>query len=257
MVRAATLRGRIISAEGAPVAGVLVRVTETGGRPEPVEARTGPDGRFEVENVPPRDGWLHLSHRDRPTDRVYYGNLSPEETRDLGDLRLSRLFTFRATITDDAGRPVPTGWIEVTGVAGNRVRRPVLDGRFVPIPGVKTYGAFATVVAPGLLPRNGVRLSPKTDRIELERPCSVSGRLIRKGTNLPVANAKITVELIYDEHPTTGGWFRRGKTDDRGNFRVGGLCRGRFLVIVKTLKIRGEIEVVSGHRDLGSVTLSE
>lgn len=83
----ASLRGRVLTAGGAPVDGLAVWAVNAGGRIEALGAAR--DGDFEVRNLPPGDYALLVQSREQaPRERFPVAALAVGEARDLGDLRL-------------------------------------------------------------------------------------------------------------------------------------------------------------------------
>ncbi|MFN9755170.1 MAG: carboxypeptidase-like regulatory domain-containing protein [Planctomycetota bacterium] len=98
----ASLRGRVLTADGAPVDGLTVWAVNAGGRIEAYgDAR---DDGFEVRNLPAGDYALLVQSREQgPEERFPVAALADGEARDLGDLRLSAQGTVAVRVVRPGG----------------------------------------------------------------------------------------------------------------------------------------------------------
>jgi hypothetical protein len=156
------VRGRLVDADGKPVAGLGVELLEmlpssfmgdyasvfSGAPPKFPEltvakGKSGDDGVFVLEGT--HGAAMHAVGVDlggpRGTLRVVDRTLPSGEVVDLGDIALGACVTFKGTVADEDGKPV----------AGARVRATTLPA-IVFQPGVADVARAA-----GLLPRSGVR----------------------------------------------------------------------------------------------------
>jgi len=156
------VRGRIVEADGKPVAGLPVELLEmlpsafvgdygslfAGAPPKFPEltvakGKSGDDGVFVLEGT--HGAAMHAVGVDlggaRGTLRVIDRTLPPGELFDLGDVVLGACVAFKGTVEDEDGKPV----------AGARVRATTLPA-IVFQPGVADIARAA-----GLLPRSGMR----------------------------------------------------------------------------------------------------
>jgi hypothetical protein len=246
---AGRLRGRITDTDGKPVAGVRVSTVENTGHPARTRGRTDADGRFELAGVLPGADWLKLRRDGYPEDAAQFEGLEPGETLDLGEIRLTRVFEFSATVVDEQGKPVARGWVEGPGVI-----RAVRNGKFAPIT-LSPYSAEVRFGGPGFLSSGGHGVTPETKELVLHRACSLRGRLIRKETGQPVTDAEIVLRAMRKGHAEKSGWIATLRTDDRGYFEVSGLPRGLVEIRVPKLALRAEIEITGVNQNAGSIPL--
>jgi protocatechuate 3,4-dioxygenase beta subunit len=141
LVPFATLRGRVLDADGKPAADVAVRL----GWHDPTQ--TDADGRFELDQLRPGTYWLLASPLDKPSPAnsdhthlipTYYpstASLAEAERiqvragADLGgyEIRLgaSQVFHVRGVVLDETGKPVPHANVRLLGPGEDRL----LSGR--------------------------------------------------------------------------------------------------------------------------------
>ena len=232
--RQGTLSGRIVDAEGAPVAGARVSIN-TYGNGEPVkllvEGRSGADGRFMLgpadavyrhsfDIVVEADGFA----RQYVPSGAY--SIFPSADCDLGAIRVDRGCVFSGRVLDHDGAPL-----------ANAVVEPVVDRRYLghtvtggaPLSPIRTNaeGRFRTFGLPvgerGILVRAAHRRlawvelpdAPLGERalppITVERDVPILGRFT-DGRGEPVAG--VVVQANVESNPTT--------SDAEGRFVLSG-----------------------------------
>jgi protocatechuate 3,4-dioxygenase beta subunit len=237
---ASTLAGVVVDDDGDPVEGAMVLIQ---GEPAPGwpfagnvgRGRSGEDGRFTVEDVPPgrlgamvrADGFL--VHEEGGLE------VAPGEDRD--DLRfvLRPGATIRGRVTDAAGRPIADASVEVLEDAGFRrsgfgaaTTGSDADGLFEldgVEPGTRSIAADHDGHVRSVRDLEVTRGDNRLD-FRLEPGLTVSGRVLDEG-GAPVSGARVSLESP-DERFT----FRSGGelTDDAGAFAVEGVAPGAYTV---------------------------
>jgi hypothetical protein len=140
---------------------------------------------------------------------------------DADNRPLRRALVKQARVTPPVPNPL---------VANPQVR-PVLtdeDGRFeIELPGpsaeliVAKAGYTSIVVTPDKSPRPARELD-----IRLARGAALSGRVVEPG-GAPATGARVMARWLEDPHPTT---TFEAETDERGEYRIGGLPAGTYLM---------------------------
>jgi uncharacterized GH25 family protein len=235
--------GQVVDRMEKPVAGARVVLRPMpGARPAgpnaPLrEAATGPDGRFELRDLPPgryeltarRQGYAPLTV---PGLRVPPGSGST----DLGTVILRAGVAVEGRVVDPQGRPVPEAEVRVAPAGGlpaapgpgDEPSPPVLtgpDGSFriedrrpgetVDL-GVRRPG-YAPASAPGLrIPRE------QPVRIVLQPTATVEGSTVETG-GAPVPGALVLILPSNPVHPT-----RQARSDENGLFRIEDVTPGSF-----------------------------
>jgi hypothetical protein len=106
---AAWIRGRVVDASTrAPIEGASLRLTTATATPSPsprTTARTGPDGRFDIDGPVRGDARFEVlaAGHDQRTLRI--GGMEPQ--LDLGDVPLTRTTVANLRVVEEGGRPVP------------------------------------------------------------------------------------------------------------------------------------------------------
>jgi protocatechuate 3,4-dioxygenase beta subunit len=136
-----TLRGRVVDANGQPLAGInagltgwtgnsqrLAEWTKNNAEPERIDqkATTGPDGVFTFRcwPPPPFQFSLRLQGSSVATWSQRWTQWEPGGTTDLGDVKLERGTLLRGRVVDSVGAPVAKVEVRVDGVQ----RRAARDG---------------------------------------------------------------------------------------------------------------------------------
>jgi protocatechuate 3,4-dioxygenase beta subunit len=115
-----TIRGRVVTAEGSPIAGARVMAMAVRAAPlaptGPQMQTTGPDGEFVLADIAP-GAWrvsVFLGSSFRNSDEVEL--LSGGEAR--VEVRFPRTGTVVVRVSDDEGRPVAGAWVAVADEQG-------------------------------------------------------------------------------------------------------------------------------------------
>jgi protocatechuate 3,4-dioxygenase beta subunit len=107
--RGAAASGRVVDATGRPVAGARVSLSHGNGfdADPPYRATSGPDGRFEIPDLPPDRFELRVTHRDFPLVKQG-GIVIPRNSRrfDLGRVALPKGERWQGQVLDSQGRPL-------------------------------------------------------------------------------------------------------------------------------------------------------
>jgi protocatechuate 3,4-dioxygenase beta subunit len=244
LVPAAVVRGRVRDAARAPVAGAAVTL----GFGEPAGLRfahgtlTGADGRFELPDVPPRDGLLLVaSAPGRAEGGALLGKVRPGEVREGVEIDLRRGVAVRGRVRGASGMPLLGAEVRLVPTRGAEryARTTTTDAagvfRFEEVVGFP-YRIEAR--APEHLPAT-VELTvsdsrPENDagELSLRRACSLAGIVSVRGSGIGQAGVRVNVR------DPAGKGARRGlagsaTTDDFGRFTVTGLPEGDYLVDVR------------------------
>ncbi len=262
-----TLTGRVVDSASRPVSGAEVAV---GSNPDHIPlfalkptVRTSADGRFVVAGVPPVEGLVvfvehDVGHRKRlgwaGTEEEIPA--TPDASFDVGRIVLPDGFDLDVPVVDDEGAPLPSGiaWITwripTRGTPG--VHRAIANGRMDPVPGIPRDHAGVTIHAPGCIDGRQ-RLDASTESIVVERPCTVSGRVVDDATGEPVAKVWVIVESkkrLYTMPGNHGG----AETAADGTFTFGGVRRGPYRLLVRERKAKvTEVDIRARETSLGDV----
>lgn len=120
----AELRGRMLDAAGAPLAGVALELRGFAGNQERLqkygapedwakrEAVSDAEGRFRFEFDPPRAFQFLLDASAEGRARVSWRwfELPPAQVTDVGDVRMPRAGSVRGRVVDESGKPVVGPW---------------------------------------------------------------------------------------------------------------------------------------------------
>jgi protocatechuate 3,4-dioxygenase beta subunit len=231
-----TLTGRVVDAEGRPMAGVEIWKSQSvDERSKGVENRpvaiTGPDGTFTLQGLSPyfgdvwatRNGWLQATFQ--------YSSYLPSQPIEL---RLRPAGRITGRVIDEQGAPVLGAQVSaeksgrVTGCVvfdsyGNEARvQTDADGRFVLDP-LEAGWFEIDVQAPGFQTVQDVRRR------------SVPGRSADGVEIVLVRNAALEGRVVdADGAPVEGAWINQaGTTDTQGMYQVFGFTPGRHRVTVR------------------------
>ena len=134
-------------------------------------------------------------------------------------------------VADDTGEPIRNTRVALNapGEQGRSIVLSDQDGRFsLPAsPGRHTIVATKTGFARGSVV---TAANIEETEIRLRRGAAISGRVVDDAGD-PVAAALVTVET----HGASSTIVGRATTDDRGEYRIGGLAAGTFAVVVSTI----------------------
>ncbi|MFO1051680.1 MAG: carboxypeptidase-like regulatory domain-containing protein [Planctomycetota bacterium] len=256
------LRGRIVDAAGAPIAGATVDLLEgLAGNPfdalviaergvvvpPAARAQSGADGRFRIgaRMRPARTFSLRVHAAGYAETVLGEVTLFEDRYSDLGDIKLQRgvRLVGRITVQGAEGFPVPDATVTVRPVGLTPLAAPTADredGRTVACDAAGRYVFEAlppgmtqvTAVAPGFarVMRPTVDLRLDVDNscdIELPRGMSIAGTVRDRG-GAPLASAAIEARpLVNQQHPRA---IARSDTD--GRFEVIGLLEGAYALEV-------------------------
>lgn len=193
-----TASGRIVGADGRPVAGAQVALVPSGAQePGPHRATAGPDGRFAIPSLAPGVYLLRAAHPEHP--RFYQPGIDiPEGKRkiDIGGFSLAKAQRVEGQVVDQEGRPVAgvrilqerSGPLEiaaapVTGPDGRFVLPEMILGRLTLCKdGYWPVGPVVSPSRPSNLARIVLQPTPP--------PFRVTGRIV-DGEGRPVAGARV------------------------------------------------------------------
>jgi hypothetical protein len=124
-----TVAGRILDAEGKPVAGSSVRVRSDARQGWDWVTSSGSDGSFQIEGV--TAGTLHVAAQDVEAGYVESAALDADQGQHVV-LVLDRTVEISGAVLDERGAPVPRAAVKCTGKPGapDRVVIADEDGRF-------------------------------------------------------------------------------------------------------------------------------
>jgi hypothetical protein len=252
--------GRVVLASGAPASGAVVTAGHPGDVPlrtRPAEARTDPDGRWRIEDVPRHPDLVALA--ESAAHGLAWSDDDVPAAQDgvvtLPDLVLPGTFTLDVPVVDEEGEPVPAAWLVIrqrVRTQGERIHwRTVERGRFHPLQGLSRPFVAVEVTARGFLP-DAVAVRADTERLVLHRPQRVRGRLVRPDGS-PVAGAGVRLHA-KDRLHTLEGNAAAATTDATGAFEAQGIRRGRYDVEVAG-GARAVVTVSHDGQDLGDVVV--
>jgi hypothetical protein len=266
-----TLSGRVVDEAGEPLASADVEGMVYGDSPPlgptPRRAATAADGTFTLHDLPAVPSLMAMAHAGRGTGWSAVDSEvppTPDSSFDLGDVVVPAGFALDdVPVVDDDGDVVPSAilWVRwrIVGQGTPATHRMVLHGIFETIPDIPRDSAVAEVTAPGLL-KTVQRVDRTTERIVVDRPCTVSGRVVREGTAEPVAGVWVIVES-KDRLHTLDGNHGGSQTGADGAFSFGGLRKGRYRIRfeagddTRLASETSEIDVLSRETSLGTLSV--
>lgn len=251
-VAGATLRGRVVDADGDPVPGAAVAAEFWASDAVPFAVRrtaqSGPDGTWEIDRV--RLGEVQLSVA-RPGSVGLDSTLAVDsDDLDLGDLVLVAGLAVPALVVDDTGLPVEGARLR----AASGAEATTDDNGAARLVGVSaTKSVVVEAAADGHVPATSTfpQPLPETLRIELTRAFTVTGEF-RRRDGTPVADGDVRVEQQRSWRPVP--------LTDGGRFVVD-LAPGTSatLTLLSPSALRTSTAVAPGtpgeHRDLGVVAV--
>ncbi len=237
-----TLTGRVLDAEGAPVAGVVLGAQEA-------SAASGADGSFSLVGLEPGNAWLAV---EPPRGYVKPGFRSVRIGAADVIVRLERGVTLTGSVLDPEGRPVRYGWVEATwgatptGPAGEAEASLADNGRFtlrgLPLQARLTLRAeagdsetpdFGPGIREGVLPGQGDVV------IHLPTGATVSGQVV-EADGSPAEDATVWVR------PGRAGSASVGvEADEQGCFTLRSLPPGKVQLSVEVEGLFGGTEVTT------------
>ncbi len=241
-------RGLVLDGQGRPVAGLDVRLERStvGGIFTDVplkkvwpdrelhHAVTGPDGRFEIVDLPEQtlDLWIWGS-TFAPLSRRGIVLPADREVVDLGTFRLQPGATIEGRVADRQGTPIPGAVIGLRS-QDTPVTESGRDGRFV-VHGLSLDSElYVSVCRPGYQTFSGwlAASAPEAAHVILEPAARVDGRVLSPDGS-PIAGAKVRASLdgsgrswLSTAAPCQPSDFAERTTDAHGGFSVEDLSPG-------------------------------
>jgi hypothetical protein len=233
------VHGVVLDERDAGVGGATLRIARTlsttEGRWERLEtsATTMGDGSFRVD-VEPVGPWHVVAFASGQVSTVQ------ETAGEPVVLRLSLGATLTGTVTNDEGRVVTTFSVLVSRRLGPLEREALEPHHVVDPEGHFTVAGLApgavevAVVAPGLAPSTSANVDleagmSKHVDVHLGRGAQVSGAVVERTSQRPLAGARISLEQRGDDPMRVQAFAR---TDERGRFSLQGLPSGRHSLFV-------------------------
>lgn len=208
---------------------------------------TGEDGRFRVEGVPlpAGEGWVVVVHPDFATARLDAKGEARNGVLDVGDVALRPGAAVKATVRSADGKPVagawvvarsatptspaqsPSSWAQGDEPGDVRVGKTGDDGTCVVrglMPGRLRVAAFTASDVPAVVEVEGTASKTAEAAITLVSGATLRVEVVSRGTNAPVAGARVMVE-----RPEAGmSWpgpppLARAVTDESGVAALSGL----------------------------------
>ncbi|MBI3469051.1 MAG: carboxypeptidase regulatory-like domain-containing protein, partial [Planctomycetes bacterium] len=266
LVRGASLRGRVLDADGNPVAGASVSGAWTmdEGQPKSIFAMSGSSGDFLLEGVEPRaELRLSASFKDASTEADTAARASEAQPVILRISTASNM-ALSGRVLDRAGKPVAGAQIEIwsqtrapqghisghTAVLfdGERAVRTDNTGRFLTQWRIKRIGEYRAIVhADGFVPGRTEWITVKDGKPEsfpdvvLGRLRTTAGRVVdREGK--PVGAATVFQSGDGPKRTTT-------TTDDQGRFSLSGVIDARAFVFVEKAGYRFHAQPIEPSDD--------
>jgi protocatechuate 3,4-dioxygenase beta subunit len=208
---------------------------------------TGADGRFRVERVPlpAGKGWVVVVHPDFATARLDANGEARNGVLDVGDVALRPGAAVKATVRSAGGKPVAGAWVVARSATPSspaqspsswahgdepgdvRVGRTGDDGTCVVrglTPGSLRVAAFSASDVPAVVEAEGTASQTVETSITLVSGATLRVEVVSRGTNAPVAGARVMVD-----RPEAGmSWpgpppLARVLTDETGVAAIAGL----------------------------------
>lgn len=225
------LRGRVVSADGEPVAGARLELRWQAVLPEDERQPVGPsivreaasdrDGRFALEGMPQGKAWLDVAAQGFvPLDHLEVRLPAPDAGGEWV-IVLQPGALLEGRVTTDAGEPVAGVRISAGGGAGLSDA----DGRYQ-AEGVPVGEQEVRIVHPDYRSRvQRQRIEPGTNRldVQLESGVEVAGRVVDEAGG-PVAGAEVW--MISRQRRDLPEYHVRSAPD--GSFRFPTVAQGRY-----------------------------
>ncbi|MCC6670351.1 MAG: carboxypeptidase regulatory-like domain-containing protein [Planctomycetes bacterium] len=241
LVRGATVRGTVVDAHGAPAAEAEVCIAfGWNNRIRLGEAvKSDAEGRYELRNVPPRDGLLVVANKPghAPGGEVL-GKVQPGEVREAVGIRFPAGVALRGTIRDEEDRVVAGATLTlVPRNVQQRFRWQAAsggDGRFA-FTDVTPFPYELRVEAVGYVPLqrpvdvDRQRNPNELGELRLAVAHTVEGRVQVLPYRAGAAEARVTLVAQNVKDPPTFTTF----TDAYGRFAVDNVPRGRYRIRVE------------------------
>jgi hypothetical protein len=199
--RGFTVTGRVLDAQGRPIAGADVRAGDAWS-PEPKPTKTDAQGAFLLENIPPGASTVTARAEGFAPD---LREVHPEDRPAL-EFRLGPGHTLRGKIVDRQGRPLLGAIVVADAWRGHRsldFRVDIGDdGRFE-WRGAPADAVLYSVVKPGYVGRYRLAM-PATGAeqvITLDLVPVISGRVTDAETGRPVPTFRVVRGLVYPNIP--------------------------------------------------------
>lgn len=247
LARGVAVRGRVVGDDGRPVAGAVLVA------PPVAQARSGDDGRFEMEGLPVDDPSVRLIASAR-------GRVGREIALDIAallrgeplEVRLSAGRTVRLVVRNESGEPVPGVAVApraLPGWAGESVEEKPGEFRITALPEAAPIRFDVTATD---YPDHLVAIGPAADGAAAVPVAMTRGRgigvLVRDASGAPAAGAVATLVAADGEEATgVGAEPLRAECDAAGRARFDGLAFGAY---------RAGVEGRDGSRGLAAFTLA-
>ncbi len=224
VVEASRLRGQVLAADGAALAGATIRVVEGPSRRRGV---TVGDGRFELDHVAQGRYLVEVSAPGWPAKRFHL------ESERWQDLRLDAGGAIRAIVRDGSGGPLADARVELVGPAQARASA-VTDARgAIDLRGLAAGEWTLTASTRGFTPIRRelvVRAGPTAAQMDLvlARGATLIG-VVRDRFGRRVGGAVVSVQGIET------------RTDGDGNFRIDDAPVGDILLSATHDGARGDL----------------
>lgn len=241
-LRTATLGGLVRSEDGQPIANAEVCAWHAIAQAPPRCAKTGADGRYQIDAVP-RSVIMSASAvgfvpSHRPVGHEHGRVLTRDGADRTGlDFTLERGGVALAGVVNDVfGGPIEGAIVTVVLDAESR-GADLVDPRSVPLRAIsdadgrftiptRRGGWVLTAHALGYADARTATVTPgPTITIAMVPEATLSGIVVEAGTDRPVPGARITLRAWHGGAPVDRSV---GHADDDGHFRITGLMPGRY-----------------------------
>ena len=265
LTRGAEIRGKVVSADGVPVAGHRVWL-----KPWPAPFRvtgwvvkdvtTKEDGSFAFTSLPAGAYQVSANGRDLP-DRGYRtrgrrGEIRVADGAVVSDIVLTptRRIPLRGRVADDRDRPVPG--VKISAFSGSVRTQSNADGRFVLEDMLESCETGIRASKDGYRLQwspltSSLLVTPNTPELVLrmtKSPPGIRGRVLRADTREPVTQFWIRVHTALERKDPTGDAVRFRATTTRYTYQS---ADGWFLV---SRMFQGGLFAVEAGTDQGLVT---
>ena len=251
LVPAVLVTGRVLSADGKPVAAVRVSAkaktkdqdfdfTQMLGSPRGMQALTDTAGRYTLDGVAGGVKQLHmeavtedgLEAKSEPVDLPERGEVR------IGDLRLPRTHTLEVTVVDDVGAPVAEAAVSV--VLADRmfgeVRRRAQSNaqgkatlRDLPVGELTVQAAAPDYIDTTETVTITEDADPAPLRMVLDRGRTIEGKVFDT-TGQPIAG--VTLRYQVDAGEVSHMWDHGMTTDKSGHYVVRGVARNKPVTLI-------------------------
>ena len=228
--------GRVTDADGKPINDVAIVVDGPDGQSTTQHASTSADGRYRVDGLGSDRCVARAMHADWETSRVENAKTDRDDCDFV--LKPATKLTLIGKVVDSAtGQPVKDFTVAALNSSVKPERDATADGVFR-IRDLRRDHAFRLAISsPGYLTLSTSYEQVKGDGPTVEKTYKISsgggvtGRVVERGTKVPIAGVKINLTPFQQGYAGTGNVLARAETDAEGRFKLTGAMTGNCTLV--------------------------